>query len=73
MYKIRFFLFVGIIIISNSCSNNTKSIESTVHYNIDVRNGIKLDVQKHLLSDLAKKLTYIPLETKDSCLLSMVR
>ena len=72
MYKIRFFLFVGIIIISNSCSNNTKSIESTVHYNIDVRNGIKLDVQKHLLSDFAKKLTYIPLETKDSCLLSNI-
>ena len=61
-------LFISFLIISCGIKKtDTKKVATT--YNIDIRNALDQKEKQLLLSDFAKKLKYIPLETNKSCLL----
>ena len=71
--KIAFFMFVLCVFAIVSCNNNKqKSVGEGNILKLDIRGALDNAEKKIYLSDLTKKIKYIPLETHDSCLLIAV-
>jgi len=69
VYRIVWILLIGLSILS-SCSQSADFNESI--YNLDMRSITNQQTEPFLLSDLAGDISYIPLETNDSCLLNRI-
>jgi len=63
-----FIIFLSFV----SCSEKEGVLEEKIIYNIDIRSAVESDKQLVKLSDLADKITYIPLETNNNCLLTKI-
>ncbi|GEM_PF-3793785 len=73
MFKIKLHLLLLISIAIYSCgAENTKIKRATTDYNLNIREALSQKEKQLNLSDFAKKIKYIPLETNESCLLKRV-
>lgn len=69
----RSFLMIFILVaVVASCSKKDSFNQKEIIYNLDVRSALDKKKQSIELLELAKKITYIPLETDSKCLLKEV-